>query len=685
MRLEDQRVLRDPDQAPPVVLVPATANRPAVIAPAPPSDLIALLRDPEARVRRRAALAIGRVGLPEGANPVSGLLADSDPEVRQMAAFALGLIGDPASRPALIDALADPSALVQGRAAEALGRIGAAEDAAAIAAMVFAHVQAGALTSVQPDDLSYPLGDPTEAIRLGVYALARLGDYEALASVVLGRDGLPVSRWWPVAFALQAVGDPRTEPTLRTLLSTPGRYTAGFAARGLGALRAGGAVDDLLRIVRAEGTDPAVVAESVRALTAIADPRAGAPLLALSADPEGPMWLRVAALEGVGAVGAPEAIDVLLDLLSDRAPALRSASFAALGQVSPETLLSALSGLDPDPDWTVRAAQAAALGHLPERQARPRLSEMLNDQDQRVVPYVLRSLVALGTPGMEAVLLNRLRADDMVVRATAAAGLGTLRAGSAVGPLTEAYREWSRDPGPMTRVAAIEAVARLDPSAAHAVLQDALRDRDWAVRVRAAALLAAPGGEEAAGLARPADPAVPGAIRPAPPGRVIPDDEWTWLMAPPYSPRVSIDTDRGTIELAMAVLDAPQTVASFLDLAERGFFTGVPVHQVVPDFGVLAGDPRGDGEGGPGYTIRDEINEHPVGRGTVGMATAWPDAGGSQFFIARSPQPQLDGRYTVFGQVVSGLDVVDRLQPRDRILGMTVSGGPPRGGASGGQ
>jgi cyclophilin family peptidyl-prolyl cis-trans isomerase len=88
---------------------------------------------------------------------------------------------------------------------------------------------------------------------------------------------------------------------------------------------------------------------------------------------------------------------------------------------------------------------------------------------------------------------------------------------------------------------------------------------------------------------------------------------------------------------------------------------------VVPDFVVQDGDPRGDGEGGPGYSIRDEVNQRPYLRGTVGMALDWADTGGSQFFITHSPQPHLDGRYTVFGQVVSGMDVVDRLQQWDTI------------------
>ena len=102
-------------------------------------------------------------------------------------------------------------------------------------------------------------------------------------------------------------------------------------------------------------------------------------------------------------------------------------------------------------------------------------------------------------------------------------------------------------------------------------------------------------------------------------------------------------------------------------LARRGFYDGNAIHRVVSDFVVQAGDPRGDGEGGPGYSIRDELNERPYLRGTVGMALDWKDTGGSQFFITHSPQPHLDARYTVFGAVVGGEDVVEQLVPWDVI------------------
>jgi cyclophilin family peptidyl-prolyl cis-trans isomerase len=161
------------------------------------------------------------------------------------------------------------------------------------------------------------------------------------------------------------------------------------------------------------------------------------------------------------------------------------------------------------------------------------------------------------------------------------------------------------------------------------------------------------------------------AIRPAV-SREIPDAEWRALVAPAFSPHAFIETDRGVIELELAILDAPRTVANFIALARQKFFDGVAIHRVVPNFVVQAGDKRGDGEGGPGYTIRDEINMRPYLRGTVGMALDWEDTGGSQFFITHSPQPHLDGRYTAFGHVVEGMEVVDRLVPWDVIRSVRI-------------
>ena len=139
------------------------------------------------------------------------------------------------------------------------------------------------------------------------------------------------------------------------------------------------------------------------------------------------------------------------------------------------------------------------------------------------------------------------------------------------------------------------------------------------------------------------------------------------LVAPTVSPHAFIETAKGTVEIELSVIDAPQTARNFMTLARKGYFNGLQIHRVVPNFVVQDGDPRGDGSGGPGYTIRDELNDRPYVRGTVGMALSGPDTGGSQFFITHSPQPHLDAKYTVFGRVVSGMEIVDRLQQLDVI------------------
>jgi len=656
LRLEDQRILRDPNPQAPQILVPATQGRPAIVAPPPPSDLLRLLMDEEGRTRRRAALAIGRVGLPEGVPGLQQALMDSEFEVRQMAAFALGLIGDASARPALLNALKDSEPIVQGRAAEALGTIGDKSDAAAVTAMVYGLVQAGALNNVGADDLTYPLSPPADAVRLGLYALVRLGSFDGIAqSVLAGGNGAPVSTWWPVAFALGRAGDARATPALITLLSTPGRFTAAFAARGLGALKAQNAASALRDIVTARQRDPAIVIEAVRALAAMRDPASRTVFEKILAEGESDPTLRLEAATALATLHSAESLDFIIDLMSDPAPLIRGAAIRALAATDSETFLTTLSGMDPDRDWTVRVAQAEALGMLPAAQSETRLVSMLQDRDQRVVPAVLKALIAGKAPDAERILVERLKADDFVVRATAAAGLAEIKATGATRALYDAYQATTGDSTYVPRAAILTALNTLDPASARPMLEQALQDRDWAVRVKAAMLLRDQGVTDTAAKMRPA------------PQRPMDDATRQSLLAPQFSPHVFIQTDRGAIELELAIADAPVTVTNFVELARKGFFNGIAIHRVVPDFVVQDGDPRGDGEGGPGYTIRDELNEMPYVRGTVGMALDWKDTGGSQFFITHSPQPHLDARYTVFGHVVNGIEVIDRIQPWDVI------------------
>ena len=139
-----------------------------------------------------------------------------------------------------------------------------------------------------------------------------------------------------------------------------------------------------------------------------------------------------------------------------------------------------------------------------------------------------------------------------------------------------------------------------------------------------------------------------------------------------------VTTSKGMFTIALLPDEAPLTVDNFIQLAKRGYFGGFTIHRVVPNFVVQDGDPRGDGNGGPGYQIRCEINEVPYNRGAVGMALSGKDTGGSQWFVTHSPQPHLDGGYTVFGNVVSGMEVVDSIVRGDIIRSISITESLPR-------
>ena len=119
--------------------------------------------------------------------------------------------------------------------------------------------------------------------------------------------------------------------------------------------------------------------------------------------------------------------------------------------------------------------------------------------------------------------------------------------------------------------------------------------------------------------------------------------------------------------------DAPKTVENFVTLAQKGFYNGLTFHRVVPDFVVQGGDPKGNGTGGPGYTIKAEFNKHKHVRGSLAMARSQhPDSAGSQFYITYGRTPHLDGNYTVFGKITSGMEHVDRIKQGDRMKSVAI-------------
>jgi HEAT repeat protein/cyclophilin family peptidyl-prolyl cis-trans isomerase len=641
----------------------------AIVVPAPPPpppDLIRLLTDGEARIRRRAALAVGRVGLVEGVDPLVRLLDDSDPEVRQMAAFALGLIGDRRARDPLIAKLTDPSPLMKGSAAEALGLIGDPAASEPIGRMAAEIIASGAFTNPPDEALDASRDTPAAAFRLAMTALVRLKGYDALAAATLDSSGQLRAHWWPVAFAFQRLEDPRGLPALLALVKDATPYTRAFAAKGLGAMKDPAGAAALIPLV--SGPDAGVAIEAVRSLGRLRAAAATPPLLKLLQAPNTDPHLKLEVVTAVGSTGGQDASDALILLLADPNPQIRAAVLRSLATIDQEGFVFILSGLDADAQWTVRAALATILGNLTPEAGLPRLRGMLKDPDARVVPAVLEAIAKLHPPDAAQLMLDHLSSTDPFIRGAAADAIAQLKPANGVPALTDAYRRGQADDTYVARAAALVAAAAYGADQATPLLTSALADTEWAVRLRAAQLL------------KQFNPSTDAMVRIRPVPVARPERyAAAQLIDPPYSTQAFIETDRGTIQIELAMFDAPETVDNFITLARKGFLNNVVVHRVVPDFVVQAGDPRADGQGGPGYTIRDELNERPYLRGTVGMALDWADTGGSQFFITHSPQPHLDAKYTVFGRVIAGMDVVDKIEQGDVIRGVRIWDGTATG------
>ncbi|HEV7905994.1 MAG TPA: peptidylprolyl isomerase, partial [Pyrinomonadaceae bacterium] len=331
--------------------------------------------------------------------------------------------------------------------------------------------------------------------------------------------------------------------------------------------------------------------------------------------------------------------------------------------------------------WQTYAAIAQGLGEIAavsgtragnsavsvQADAQLALRAMLGDAatPALAVPDVLTAIAAFKPPDGALVMRAQLAAPDVIVRATAAGQLGELppddeNTSALALALTTALRDEMND----AALAILDALAKQKSEPAVAAIKTALDSPDYLLRRRAAAILAA---------AQPdTTNSEDGRIETVATRNRLPDYRRA-LARRLMRVFATVSTDKGAFKLELLPNDAPLTVDNFVELARRGFYNNISFHRVVPNFVVQGGDPRGDGNGGPGYQIRCEINEVPYARGAVGMALSGKDTGGSQWFITHSPQPHLDGGYTVFARVVEGMETVDRLTRGDRIRSINVA------------
>jgi cyclophilin family peptidyl-prolyl cis-trans isomerase/HEAT repeat protein len=624
------------------------------------------LADHDRGVRRRAALAAGRIGDPSLVPALQGLLSDGEPEVRQMAAFGLGLIGDPRTGDALASALKDPENAVRARAAEAMGRLGDAAAAPALAAAVVEAIPKGAAVLTVRGDDPGSVSDPWLSMRLSLFALVRLKNVPAAEAALLA-GGKPRFDWWAATWTAMRLEAPSLRPVLVAAASSSDPLSRALAARGLGALKDPAGLDVIAPLLR--DRDETVVVNALRAVGAIADPR-GVALVAPSLRSSN-LTLVGEALKALGQLPPDRTLRAaVVNLVGHEQPWIRSGALPVLARMDREEFALVLSGLDPDPVWWVRGALATALGAAGDDISLGILYGMLRDPDPRVLPAVLEALrKARGADALDT-LRRMLEHPDFAVRAAAAEGIGELKAAGQSDVLAAAYERSRRDVDLDARLSLVAALAsQKDARALEALRAAAGSDPSRVVREKAGAALRGQGQD------------APWAGR-EPVRRPALDYREAMAVYDPrsdvklYTPRAILHTRYGRIEIRLDVVETPLTTANFIDLARRGFYDGLTFHRVVPGFVIQGGDPRGDGRGGPGYQIRCEVGERPYGRGAVGMALSGKDTGGSQFFITHSPQPHLDGLYTLFGWVAEGMDIVDKIRPGDLIERVEIWAGP---------
>ena len=588
------------------------------------------------------------------------LLSHSDTATAANSAFALGLLKDTASTDELVTALrASPVVAVE--AAWALGEIGARES--------IEHTLFGFTESAAPVD-GAAAGHNPQVVTAVLLAAAKLRPvpWERI-QLFLGMPDDSIS--WAASYAVSRNRVPAATRALIGLANASSALVRANVARGLAMAAAGDSLAEQAATVLttlAADRDAQVRINAVRSLASYG-PRHMPAVFRLMRDPDANV--RIAATQSLPAVPAGIHDSTWLAAwAADTSLAFRQGLLAASTRI--RYLLPGVTEWRSSPDWRMRTAvaDAAAASRHPWL-IDSLVTPMLRDPDVRVRARAYGALGAAmdSIPGVADRVRAALDDPEADVRAAALEILADGAGPSAAGvPRTlDAYARAKRDTSNVARVAALGYVAA-------AWRRDSVRFDD-ALRARLAAMAAPADPEE---RQRVAD--VPlfghwkkeaGTPRPA---------EWYQnryreLVRRTRAGRATladIVTERGTISVSLFGADAPLTVENFVTLARSGYYRDVRFHRVVPNFVAQAGDPTGTGSGGPGYAIRDELNRRRYRRGALGMALSGPDTGGSQWFITHSPQPHLDGGYTVFGQVISGWDALDSLVQGDRILRITV-------------
>jgi cyclophilin family peptidyl-prolyl cis-trans isomerase/HEAT repeat protein len=662
-------------------------------------ELRNLLSSSNPAVRKRASLAAGRIGNENAVPTLTNLMEkDADASVRAMAAFALGEVESETAAKSLVAVVKNTSGTVElrGRAIEALGKIAGVLPREQEAR----HRELGAaiLEGLNTSDQSIILFGLTAALR------SRPANACPAIAKFLTHSNPRVRVDASNALARMRLKD-GNEQLRRLLTSDPEPIVRANAARVLGVTEDKQSFDGLVSRIKNE-TDSRVRVAAIRALASLKDPRAVEPLMAygnfltqktLAARPtELNEILEVATTlgrllaqkENTTAIAWLRKIN---DILSHTAPEID----LAMARIAPATYLAEFGSGDQARkevqrtillNWRAASGVAAGLGDiatLPETvankselaaAAQSLLRAMLDYRNsgltintlvavhsEYAIPDVLRALAAFKPSDLANVARAHLQESDVIVRGTAADLLGDLPPSEEnTRALAAAWPQVANDSLNDAALSILDALGKQKSAAANNLIKEALKSGDHLVRRRAVALLKANGAGDFSSQI--------GTVQ----TRNTDADYKRALARIGKTTRAVVTTSKGSFTIDLLPDAAPLTVDNFVQLAQRNYYRNVTIHRVVANFVIQDGDPRGDGNGGPGYEIRCEINQVLYDRAAVGMALSGKDTGGSQWFVTHSPQPHLDGGYTVFGRVVAGMEVVDRIVRGDVIQSIVI-------------
>ena len=684
-------------------------------------DLAAFLGSSKADIRARAALAAGRIGRKEAIEPLARLLSDKDEAVRVNAAFALGEIESADAADTLLAAMEKDTAIaVKARLVEAIGKIAAANPKADSAAKI-----KKAIVSALDSELAKGAKRDRLTVLLGLTALIRTRPEgaDALAAKFLNDKDARIRS--DAANTLTRLRSKNASAALITLAKTEADPIArANAVRALGAAGAKEALDLLVSLMTKDA-DSRVRISAVRSLSSLKDKTAGQKVIE-----RGNALLKRAIDKGLVSrrIGLPTELTELLELASavgniftetndEKAlqflRALRdfdhyrsSETERAFALVAPEVYVQEKAAEATFTDFHATSAHLAGLAAIADTKNTEAtktagkvlhafMTEMplrVTDADKRMelkkaFPDAIVAASALKVENLEDILLAQLDYDDVFVRAAVANALSELpKSDKIVNALEKAFgAALSSDKHEDdAQLAILDALAKLDKQAAIPTFSLALSSPDYLVRKKAFDILDDETLKKDAKLEtflKNAREKHLDEVRPFSAdsgtklGQILNKraDYIRALSRKNGSATAVLTTEKGIFEIELLGEDAPLTVDNFIKLANSGYFNGIEVHRVVANFVMQDGDPRGDGNGGPGWSIRCEINMQPYERGAVGMALSGKDTGGSQWFVTHSPQPHLDGGYTVFGRVKgTGMDVVDSIVRGDKILSVKI-------------